>query len=150
MKDMIGTDFKKKFGQIAKEHGFESAFGGWFMTGTECIIVLELQKSNFGNYYYLNVKIFIQGIFGKSYSKSKDLVKKDMGSVFVRQPIKYDPTLNLEEALTDAIRAAQIQNLFSEFVAPFANKALTKNGIKQMVKDKEIKLFPAVSAALDL
>ena len=33
-------------------------------------------KSNFGDYYELNIKIFIQGMFGNMCTRSKDLVKK--------------------------------------------------------------------------
>jgi len=49
---MENKEFKKLFDIIARNHGFESAFGGWFKESNECIVVLDLQKSNFGNYYY--------------------------------------------------------------------------------------------------
>ena len=60
---MDNTEFKKQFGEIAKASRFDRAFGGWFKESNETIIVLELQKSNFGNYYQLNIKVFIQGFF---------------------------------------------------------------------------------------
>jgi len=73
---MDTKEFKRLFDEVAKSHNFERAFGGWFKESHECIVVLDLQKSNYGGYYYLNLKIYIQGVFNKHYSKSKDLVKK--------------------------------------------------------------------------
>ena len=68
---MDSKEFKKIFGEVAKSYGFERAFGGWFKDSAESIVVLDLQKSNFGDYYEMNVKIYVQGMFGNSYSKSK-------------------------------------------------------------------------------
>lgn len=73
---MNSKEFKGVFGDIAKNYGFESAFGGWFRDGNESIIVLDLQKSNYGDYYELNIKIYVQGMFGNNYFRNKDLVKK--------------------------------------------------------------------------
>ncbi len=43
---MDNKNFKKKFNDIAKFHGFESLFGGWFKESPECIFVIELMKFN--------------------------------------------------------------------------------------------------------
>ena len=66
---MESKDFRKLFNEIAKNNGFEPAFGGWFKESDECIVALYLQKSNFGNYYELNIKTFVQGLFGNLYKK---------------------------------------------------------------------------------
>ena len=64
---MESKEFKNVFEKVAKANNFEKAFGGWFKESTECIVILCLQKSNFGDYYELNIKIFIQGMFGNKY-----------------------------------------------------------------------------------
>lgn len=64
---MDSKEFKSIFDEVAKRSSFEKAFGGWFRESSECIAVLDLQKSNFGDYYELNIKIFIQGVFGNTY-----------------------------------------------------------------------------------
>ena len=66
---MESKEFKNVFEKVAKANNFEKAFGGWFKESTECIVVLCLQKSNFGDYYELNIKIFIQGMFGNKYKQ---------------------------------------------------------------------------------
>ena len=82
---MQNKEFKKIFDLVAQNNGFEKAFGGWFRESNECIVSLDLQKSNFSNLYYLNIKIFVNGMFGHCYSKSKALIK-DTGNIFRREP----------------------------------------------------------------
>jgi len=136
------------FEKIAKSYGFEKSFGGLFMESDECIIVLDLQKSNFGNYYDLNIKIFVQGVFGKAYKKTKDLVKKDVGDIFRRQPDKYKDLFNLDIKIEDIERKKVVESFFDEFIEPFINNGLSKSGIKYLAKKGEIFLLPAVEKEL--
>lgn len=145
---MNSKEFKKLFGEIAKSSGFESAFGGWFRNSPECIVVIDLQKSNFGDYYEMNIKIYIQGMFGNLYSRSKDLVKKDTGDVFTRQPSEYKSVFDFDEPRDDERRKADLAKLFSDFIVPFTDKALSKLGIKELAEKGEITLLPAVKEEL--
>jgi len=145
---METTDFKKMFGEVAKENGFERAYEGWFKESPEVIMVLDLQKSNFGSYYYLNIKLFIQGTFGNAYSKSKKLVKTDVGNIFLRQPDNYSNLLNLDDPLADNERKEGLKKMFNDFIVPFSNKANTKEGIKKFYKNEELFILPAVKEEL--
>lgn len=145
---MNSKEFKKLFGEVAKSNGFESAFGGWFRDSAECIIVLNLQKSNFGDYYEMNIKIYIQGIFGNNFSRSKNLVKKDIGDIFTRQPHEYKALFDFDEPMGDEDRKASLAKLFSDFIIPFTDKALLKSGIKELADKGKITLLPAVKEEL--
>ena len=98
---MDNKKFKQLFNDVARLYDFEQAYGAWFLESPECIVVLELQKSYFGNYYELNIKSFVQGAFGNHYVKSKDLAKKYMGNCFGRQPSEYNDIFDLEEDMED-------------------------------------------------
>jgi len=91
-----------------------------------------LQKSNFSNLYYLNIKIYVQGTFGQHYNKSADLLK-DVGDFFIRQPEEHEDALNFDIAMDDPMRIQKLEALFSNFLTHFSNKALTRNGIKELV-----------------
>ncbi|MDR1682139.1 MAG: DUF4304 domain-containing protein [Candidatus Symbiothrix sp.] len=145
---MDSKEFKNIFDTVAKANDFEKAFGGWFKESSECIIVLDLQKSNFGDYYELNIKIFVQGIFGNKYVKSKDLVKKHTGDIFTRQPNDYKDVLDFDTSMDDEKRKEKLESLFSEFVVPFANKALSRIGLKELAEQEKIFLLPAVKEEL--
>lgn len=68
---MTKTEFKKAFGSTAESYGFRRIYSCWITESPERIFVLMLQKSNFGNYYDLVIKIFIQGVFGHHYTLDK-------------------------------------------------------------------------------
>lgn len=145
---MDNKEFKKLFGKIAKFHGFEMAFGGWFKDSAESILVLDLQKSNFGDYYEMNIKIYIQGMFGNNYSKNKYLVKKDIGDIFTRQPPEYKSVFDFDEPMDNEERKEKLEQLFSKFIVPFANMALSKSGIKELADKGAITLLPAIKEGL--
>ncbi len=46
------------------------------------VLSFFVYKNQILDYYELNIKIFIQGMFGNKYTRSKDLVKKNVGDVF--------------------------------------------------------------------
>lgn len=141
---MNSKEFKIFFGEVAQSNMFESAFGGWFKDSNESIVVLDLQKSNFGDYYEMNIKIYIQGLFGNRYSRSKNLVKKDIGDIFARQPQEYKSVFDFDEPMVDEKRKEKLEQLFSEFIMPFTNNALSISGIKELEKNGIITLLPAV------
>ena len=78
--------FRKLFSEVAVARDFVWAHGGWFGESPECVIVLDQQKSNLGNYFELNIKVFVQGLFSVCYSRSKEMVKRLTGDVLLRPP----------------------------------------------------------------
>lgn len=145
---MDSKGFKNVFDEVAKRNGFEKAFGGWFKEASECIGVLDLQKSNFGDYYELNIKIYVQGMFGNNYTINKDLVKKNTGNIFTRQPNEYKDVLDFDVSLDDNIRKQRLEGLFREFIVPITDRALSRQGLKELATQGKIVLLPAVKQQL--
>ncbi len=140
-------EFKKLFGTIAEENGFTAKFGGWFKESSDCIVALDLQRSNFSALYYLNVDIFIQKLFGESYVIGKKLLRNP-GTIFRRQPNDFDAALDLSALMSNPERKEKIEALFKDFLVPFAEKALTLSGLKELAKKNEIFLLPRVKERL--
>ena len=143
---MDSREFKNIFDEIAKANGFSKAFGGWYKESSECIAVLELQKSSFGNNYYLNIKIFIQGAFDRTYMPSKDLIKSSIGHI--TNQIRDKDILDFDKPMSDTMRKQELENLFMEYIKPFTDKALSKKGVKELEAQEKIFLLPAVKAEL--
>ena len=146
---MDNKDFKKMFDAIARSYGFEANFGGWFKESNECIVVLDLQKSGYGNYYELNIKTYIQGVFGNHYHKNKDLVKKDTGDIFTRQPKEYNDVLDLDSLIDNDTRKQRLEALFINFIVPDTNSTLSRAGIVAQAKNGAF-LLPAVKKELGI
>lgn len=145
---MRNNEFRKLFGKEARANGFENAHGGWLKMSDECIVVLDLQKSNFGNYFQLLIKIYVQGMFGMKYSKSKDLVKRQTGDVFRGEPPHYTDVLDFDRLMDDEKRKKRLAEMFIEFIAPFTDKALSRSGLKKLAAEEQVFLLPAVEAEL--
>lgn len=146
---MDSKELKTLVNNFAEEGGFKKTYGGWIKTSREVISVIELQKSNFGNSYYLNLKFFIQGIFETTYSINKKLVKVDCGDVFLRPPKEYEELLNLDSKIATEERRRGIHGLFVDFILPMAREASTRKGIKLLSETGMIDLLPAVKKELD-
>jgi len=138
--------FKSLFDEIAKKNDFCKSFGGWYLKNNNNIVVLELQKSSYSNSYYLNVKIFIQGLFGKTYSIEKALIKSSSG-IFTKQ-IRDIDILNLELDISQEKRDIELNNLFVQTISPFVAKCLSLEGIKELIKEDALVLLPAVKKEL--
>lgn len=147
--DMMDTkSFKKLFSAVATANGFIAVHAGWFQESEECVVVLDLQNSNFGNYFELNIKIFVQGLFGMQYERDKDMVKKHIGDVFLRPPSRYKAALILDNALSSDERTAEIERMFKEFLMPFTAEALTRSGVMSLGASGQVYLLEAVRKQL--
>ena len=138
---MDNKKFKQLFNDVARLYDFEQAYGAWFL---ESIVVLELQKSYFGNYYELNIKSFVQGAFGNHYVKSKDLAKKYMGNCFGRQPSEYNDIFDLEEDMEDEYRKERLEYFFKNFLAPLLPKLLSLSDLSKLPEYGDIFIPSAV------
>lgn len=147
---MNSKEFKDLFGEIAKLNNFQKAFGGWFKDSTECIAVLELQKSNYGDYYQLIIKIYIQGMFGDMYAMNKNLVKKDIGHIFSGEPKEYKKVFDLTDPITDNMREELLKELFQTHIVPFTDNTISKDGIIEKHQKEGLFLLPNLKKELGI
>ncbi|MFK8274753.1 DUF4304 domain-containing protein [Capnocytophaga cynodegmi] len=145
---MDSKDFKTLFDEIAKTYDFKKAFGGWYKDSSECLAILDLQKSNFSDYYQLNIKIFIQGVFEKTYLPSKDLIKKSMGHVNSGETKDYKDVFDFDKPMKDEIRKERLKELFTKHIVPFTNEALSRAGIRRLAEKGDIFLLSTVREEL--
>lgn len=97
----------------------------------------------------MNIKVYVQGIFGNKYTKHKNLVKRESGDIFRRQPSDYNDVFDFDTQMNDGKREERLKNLFGEFIVPFTNKALSREGLKYLEVEEEISLLPAVKKELE-
>ena len=140
---------KRTFAEITKSIGLETKFGGFVKETEEVIIVLSFQKSNYSSQVYLNIKLYIQGVFGKNYQLSREMVVNDVGDVFRRAPKDYDQIFDLGSDLSDNERIEQLKAFVDEFLSGFIQQASTVKGIMLLAEQGELYLLPAVKSELE-
>lgn len=141
---------KKIVSEIASTLNYKSAFGGWYKQSNECIVVLELQKSQYGNLYYLNIKPFLDGFRENEYEISKKIFKNLPGNFPVRNPPGFETLLDLENNMSDEIRSSEINRVFKEFIDPYVDSLLTKKGIVMLYHNNQIFLFEPTKEFLNI
>jgi hypothetical protein len=140
---------KRTFAEITKSIGLETKFGGFVKETEEVVIVLSFQKSNYSSQVYLNIKLYIQGVFGKNYQLSREMVVNDVGDVFRRAPKDYDQIFDLGFDLPDNERIEQLKAFVDEFLSGFIQQASTVKGIMLLAEQGELYLLPAVKSELE-
>lgn len=137
-------EFKIVFNKVACSFGFEKKQSLWVIESPDCIVVLELQRSNFGNNYELNIKSFINNLFSRDPSLNAAYLKKYMGDILLRQPKIYNYLFDLDSNISDEYRGEQLNTFFKNFISPISSKLLTIQGILNLEKEGKIILLPAV------
>lgn len=144
---MEPKEYKSVFSKVAKAHGFEYNYSAWFKESDDCIVVLDLQRSNYGPYYQLMIKTYIHFIFGVRYQKSKELVK-DTGDTFRSTPPEYKAFFDLEHVKDEADSTEKLNKVFSEFIVPYTDRALDRKEIIELGKEGMVVVLPAVEKGL--
>jgi len=145
---MNSKEFKNLFGEEAKINNFKKGPGGWYKESNECIAVLELQKSNYGDYYMLLMKIFIQGAFDQRYEPNKELMKRSIGHVTGNETEEFRPLFDFDQSMEDEERKVGLKKVFKDLIVPFTDSTLSIAGIKTLVERGEVHGTPAVKEEL--
>jgi len=145
---MEASEFKVLFGDVAKAHGFIAAHGGWYRETPTALFVLNLQKSNFGNYFELNLKLFLGHGLPGSATEFKKLVKSLSGDIFRRQPEEYREAFDLDAATTDADRRSLIDRMFTELVDRMVSASASPAGLLRLRDEGVVYLLPMAEARL--
>jgi hypothetical protein len=146
---MDTKEFKNLFGNIAKSHGFKSAHGGWHREVSAALLVLNLQKSNFGNYFEMNLKLFLGETAVVDSAELKERVKSMSGDIFRRQPEEYSDAFNLDSSMSLADRRAAIEKMFRDLIDHIVSAGTAGSaGILRLRDEGVLFVLPSVEARL--
>ncbi len=145
---MEAKKFKTMFGGIAAHHGFYTGGGGWHRELLMGLFVLDLQKSNFGQYFELNLKLFLQKKAPREAASLKKLTKSMSGDIFRRQPEQYRAAFDLESGISVVEREKLLARLFDEIIEQIAAGASSPSGLLGLRDQGVIFLMPNVEALL--
>ncbi len=143
--------FRRIFKRVALRYGFIFTSGVLHIEFDETITVVDLQKSDYGNYFYLNIKTFIKGSFGL-YDSVTSALKKLPGSIFQRCPAVYDEIFDLDLDNSEVDKDKQLSTMFEQYLQPYLVKVRSKRNIIDTYQSdpKSFFLLPAVKAELGI
>jgi hypothetical protein len=123
----------------------------WLRVTSESIIAIDLQRSSYGRIYYLNFRVWVQGLWNRAYTVDDELLR-DTGDIFRREPPEFSEALDLESSLDPIARKRRLEELFRSFVSPLSEAFATREGIRAFVRERAemICLLPAVREQLGI
>jgi len=138
------------FGPILKQNGFKKKRGDtWYKDMPESIAIINLQKSDYSNKWYVNVAIWIKGLDVSSIVPLKKLDIEKPAENHCPFKIRWERIIerNFDEAdvknivsltdmdektIPDNERIDAIRRMIYKHILPFLEKSATINGLKKM------------------
>jgi hypothetical protein len=109
------------FDEFGKAHGGHKKAGSWYLTGSDSVIVLNLQKSNYSPRYYINFGLWFLGVGPSNdpppthchlQTRVESLVADD------DRP-RFQALLDLEEIRPDHVRHDELLSALEDWLLPF-------------------------------
>ncbi len=114
----------------------EKKSGSWYLRGPEVTAVLNLQKSQHGPRYYINLGLWFPELDGERYPKpERSHVVLRLNDALPRWDRRIDELLDLERELGEAERGAELRSLFENELQPLLARAATLAGVRQLVAE---------------
>ncbi len=112
---MTNLEFKKKLNESLEAFGFSKYGNKWSMETDELEKVIYLQKSNYGNQYYINYGFNFKDLV---YPEVDMHIWNQLGSKKRRDNKLIFQTLDLTNSIEDNIRVQNLKNIVSEILLP--------------------------------
>jgi len=145
---MSPATFREIFDAAAARSGLVKHRSIWRRDFPETTVVLQLQRSSSSSLYYLNIKVWLSGLTGRTLT-SQEMVTSS-GDVFRREPVEMNAILDLESEVSDADRARKIEQAFPEILVPLIERLSTGSGLLRAAgrTPPEVFLLPNIKTLL--
>jgi hypothetical protein len=128
------TPIHVAFDRFGRDAGMELHRRAWYWRTEEVIVVCDLQKSQYGPRYYLNIGYYLRASGSETHRKSW---KCDIGlraETFLDDDSGLDELLDLEHPLDDDDRSASLYLLLNA-LTPHIKRGATIDGLKAILAD---------------
>lgn len=145
-------DLESCFDASLKPVGFKKKGGTWYQSNEETIVLIDLQKSNYGDQYYINIAMWIRALGESVFPKEHQChVRVRFGSAFPQLKLMSEILFNLEEAsLTDEQREDGIRNLLGAHILPLARSFESTKSLAEKFRGEGLKGALVLKSAQDL
>lgn len=128
---MTNTEFKTELDRLLNPQGFKKNGNKWTLETDELEKIIELQKSNFSNSYYLNYGFNLKDLDYKEvpmhiWNRLGSLKRKDNKLIF--------DTLDLTNAMDETTRIQNTRYFVNELLLPELNATNTKSDLIEELK----------------
>ena len=121
------------FDQLLKEFGYKKKGNCWKKETEEISKIIELQKSNFSNLYYLNYRYNFNKL---DYQETKSHIFNRLGSSNQNENNLINTTLDLEYAMSDEERKQNIVTIVNDILMPKIERMNNESDVVRELKTR--------------
>lgn len=118
---------------VLSAHGFRAQKRTWYAASDEATKVVDLQKSQYGEQYFINLAVCLKQLGGPEKPKEHQCHVRARLTSLLADPAPLDKALDLEDAtLSDEAREREIIGAMSQFGLPFFDEAGSLDGLRHL------------------
>lgn len=128
---------KEALGAPLKEAGFKKKSDSWYLANDEVVLVVNIQKSQYGDQYYVNGGVALKSLGAAEFPKEHHChIRFRIEDVVLdEQEKEIESVFNLEnELLSEQQRKEEISRLIRDIALPILQGCSSESGIAETVK----------------
>ena len=133
---------KDTFVSIMNRNGFHKKSDTWYRRTDDAILVVNLQKSDYGYQYYINLAVWLKALGENAFPKEHHCHIRLRAVHLDRNHQRHweHEVLNLENtSMSDVERAQQIQTLLEDIAIPFLLSCGSLDRIRKLYREGQFK-----------
>nr|WP_014235126.1 DUF4304 domain-containing protein [Arthrobacter rhombi]AER68059.1 hypothetical protein [Arthrobacter rhombi] len=116
---MRGNVIQTAFDDFMKSLGFSKKSGSWYRTSDDVVSVVELQRSQYGPWYYVNLAAWLRALGEEKAPKEhKCHMRTRLDNLVGAGEARLTSLLDLEVAMPDAERRSMLTEFLREHLRP--------------------------------
>lgn len=149
---MKSNVIKSSLSCVLKNAGFRRKGNNWFWETEDAVVVVNLQKSNFGEQYYVNLAVWLRALGDASEPKEQLCHVRLRSTALDAERQKYweDKVFNLEYPLPDEERDALSRSFMESNALPFLRAAASLDGLRNLQGEGRLKGAAVMAKAQSL
>lgn len=139
--DMEAKQLEKLFHTLLAPHGFKKKGATWYLESDDVIGLVNLQSSNFGDQFYVNLAVWLKVLGDNPTPKEHQCpVRTRLTSAFPDEQARFEQAFDFEsESLSDTKRAEEISEIVNKWIIPFARKIQNLDSLKSAIDTDELR-----------
>jgi len=122
---------KKTLDGVAAYVGFSKHSGAWYLRQAETVAVMELQKSQYGPQYYVNVALWLLPLGDSQFPREENChIRTRLGRLFPEEETRLKQLLDLEFPMDEGTRETQFRDIVERLLLPALAECSTLDGLK--------------------
>lgn len=102
------NEVKATFAKVMSGLGLAERGGSWYLHGANVIVVVELQKSNYGLQHFINVAVWLSDLDDARFPKEHVCHVRTRLTQLVSDPQRLSELLDLEKIRADPLRVGEL------------------------------------------